>query len=158
MGNNTSCGLIKLDAIMHELDQLTTPRMVNRRVEKALTSPTTNPYKTVVSVGEQQDDIIKNLQVPDDDFRSVVLSVGTHICEGKLNTDTRTWQFASVIPLFKIPDEPCHLTIYSLADVCASPVKLMYDSYRDVPVDIKTRCSSQALSHGQLVYSGGVVF
>jgi hypothetical protein len=157
MGNNASNGPINLDAIMSELDQLSTataPTLVNRRIEKSPTSG--SPYKVVVPVGEQHDDIIKNLRVPDANFRSVILTVGTQVFNGQLNSGA--WNFSDAIPLFKIPHETCQLTIYSIGDQTAIPIELTYDSYCDVPVEIKTRCTGQALSSGALMYKNGYVF
>lgn len=157
MGNSASNGPVNLDAIMNELDQLSTatnPTLINRRLEK---SPSVySPYKLVVPIGEQHDDIIKNLQVPDIGFRSVILTVGTQIFNGQLTEGI--WKFSDAIPLFKIPNETCHLTIYSLNDQKAAPIELTYDSYRDVPRDIKTRFSTQALACGALMYKDGSVF
>ena len=153
MGNNAS-GPINLDTIMNELDQLAMHSLVNCRVEKSPETP--SPYKLVVPVGEQQDDIIKNLRVPDAGFRSVILTVGTQVFTGR--ADSAGWYFPDAIPLFKIPHETCQLTIYSLGDSEVIPIELTYDSYRDMPRDIKTRCNGQALSSGALMYRDGCVF
>jgi hypothetical protein len=152
MGNNASNGPINLDALMNELDQLASSTPC--RVEKASTS--VYPYKVVVPVGERHDDIIKNLKVPDVGFRSVILTVGTQVFQGKRQPDG--WAFPDAIPLFKIPDETCQITIYSLGDQTACPIELIYDSYRDVPTEIKSRCTGLALSSGGMMYKDGTVY
>lgn len=149
MGNNASH--LDLDQVMHELDKLALLKA--NRVEK--TPSGTSAYRVVIPVGDGED-IIKNLTVPDAKYRSVVLTVGTQVFDGQLQANT--WHFPTAIPLFKIPDDTCQLTIYSLGDSCQQPVELCYDSYKGMPTDIKTRCNAQALVSGGVMYNNGFVY
>jgi hypothetical protein len=110
-----------------------------------------NKRYTVVVPLTGKDDVISNIRIPDAEYKNVLLTVGTHVFNGTLGSDSQ-WCFNCTIPLFKIPDEPCHLTIYTLKDEQSS-VNLKYQSFPG----IKSMCRETSIKSDGLIYSNGHV-
>lgn len=158
MGNSQSFKAlksIKLEKIMHDLDK--TDTSISRTMVVTSTGETDSPYKVVIPVGEHDDDIITNITIPNFGFKSVVLTLGTQVFIGSLHNDNK-WYFNASIPLFKIPNEKCTLSIYTLKEFEASnTINLKYDSY-SAPDTIKQKCLGSPVTSNSLVYDRGCVY
>lgn len=148
MGNNSSNHIMLTSVINGKVSPTNKSRMISPRNTDCVN-------KIVVAIGDCGDDIIKNITVPDAGYKSVLLSIGAQVFTGTLSSDKK-WHFRDPIPLFKIPNEKCYLTIYNLNNN-AVPINYEYESC-SVSETVKQRCNSTAVVSGNLIYRDGMVY
>lgn len=157
MGNTTS-NHIDLKHVMKNLDkyntQCSSPGLKTRQM-RSRRSPIHAPaeFKQVITVDHDNNYIIKNIQVPNDNYRNVILTLGTQVFNATM-VDT-VWQINEPIPLFKVPIGECYLTIYGAS---SGDIKVQYDAYTKLPEYIRLQCENTALVHNNLVYKDGQVY
>ena len=147
MGQNQSCRIKSVD-----LSNLINAGM-SPAIKRTMTvnSNCIKNYAITVPINIK-DEVIRNISIPDASYKNVMLTVGTHVFYGTLEDD-KNWYFHHTIPLFKIPDEPCYLTIFPLADGDDSPVNLCYDSHPN----LRFVCRGATITSDGLIYQGGHV-
>lgn len=85
--------------------------------ERLLTCSAPQSYKFKIDLSfDQTADLIKNITIPNFDFRQVVLCIGGNSLDFTL-TSNNVWEFPDYIPLYKMRDE-CYIIIYENAKCC----------------------------------------
>ena len=142
MGQSNSSHVINLPSLIKQ-----SPKGLSRTLKL---DTTTNNYTMNCEI-PNVDEILQDISIPDDNYKKVLLTVGTHSIPGILKNGK--WVFNCTIPIFKIPDDPCKVTIYSLNDGNSSPVELSYFSYPD----LKMKCKNSPIVSDGLIYQSGQV-
>ena len=130
-------------------------KVISFRVSRDIKNSPRAPYKVEIPVGDKVDDIVYNIVLKNNGFRSAMLTLGTHSINGTLYENN--WMFKLEIPLFKLQNERCFIIV-----ITDSPpvdiIEMKYDSSGGIPQGMKSDLCREPLKSGNIVFHEGTVF
>jgi hypothetical protein len=147
---------VNLSSLTQELDKTVkySPSQCVRQIVVTATKP---QFKVTIPLGGEDNFngfIIKNIKIPNLNFKSITLTINTVVFHAELKDDM--WIFTESIPLFKIPNDVCYLTIYS-EGIIEHDFDIQYDSYMSMPENVKIKCMDSPVVFKNTLYKDGTV-
>jgi hypothetical protein len=139
MGNTNSS--------VEQLIKKVSPKMTTRTINVSISQD----FKHNIPIPNS--DLIKNLSIPNSNFKSVYINIGSAQDEFKYCKETNSWVYADPIPLFKVDPTECGILIYeNKGPLQDSPknLNIQYDCAQ-LPEKIKKEC--RELTHRNILYT-----
>lgn len=116
----------------------------------------TSGYSTIIPLPGLDDvDVVKNITIPDKNFRNVILFIGSEIIPGEYVSER--WEFNKTFPLFDIDRKKCYIKIYTI-DSYIDEIDVEYDECVTISNSHKDMCRESGMFSDNLIYTGGQVY
>lgn len=148
MGNNISQALSSVSPLVKKRSPLQTSRRVTLDFDN-------DSLKLEIPFSGDGKDIMNNFTLPNDNYRNVVLSIGSALVDGTLNKDTNMWEFNGMfVPFFRLNKNECKFIVYPSPKTPQSTtdVDISYQTFECDKNDLVS-CKNKTLQHGNILYT-----